>query len=229
MSKLLASWFVLIAFTTTSNNGLLHQMSADAFLMPPQQRLLVQSLPSFKDTIVGKSPWMTHRENAKAMPTQPPFCCMTIKSPREKIRAIGYLLRQRLDTAKAAGVAQPKTALFQNNRSVLILYSRIGFLGHSGLLLVSTVLVVMVKQLWKTLQQQRAQSQSQSLSQTNAHSKDDIDTDTVASAGVMDRCPWPFIFTHDPIQGLKDTPTWIVVVWVALWRLLKVGNKAKLV
>eukprot|EP00980_Cylindrotheca_fusiformis_P013679 scaffold3515_cov126-Cylindrotheca_fusiformis.AAC.28 len=33
--------------------------------------------------------------------------------------------------------------------------------------------------------------------------------DQVQAGGVLDRCPWPFIFFHDPKQGLKDPPTWV--------------------
>jgi heme oxygenase len=31
------------------------------------------------------------------------------------------------------------------------------------------------------------------------------------------RCPWPFVFMHDPIMGLQDYQTWIVVGLVLCW------------
>jgi len=43
--------------------------------------------------------------------------------------------------------------------------------------------------------------------------------------GMMDRCPWPFIISHDPVQFMKDPPTWIVLTWLALWRMVKLTSK----
>jgi heme oxygenase (biliverdin-producing, ferredoxin) len=37
---------------------------------------------------------------------------------------------------------------------------------------------------------------------------------TVAKGG---RCPWPFVFFHDPLQGLQDYQTWIVVGLLMAW------------
>jgi len=31
------------------------------------------------------------------------------------------------------------------------------------------------------------------------------------------RCPWPFVFAHDPVQGIKDWQTWLVVALVVAW------------
>jgi len=31
------------------------------------------------------------------------------------------------------------------------------------------------------------------------------------------RCPWPFVFAHDPVQGLQDWQTWIVVGLLLAW------------
>eukprot|EP00977_Amphora_coffeiformis_P007381 scaffold1598_cov192-Amphora_coffeaeformis.AAC.1 len=39
--------------------------------------------------------------------------------------------------------------------------------------------------------------------------------------GIMNRCPWPFVISHDPKQFLKDSPTWMIVTWIALRRILK--------
>jgi hypothetical protein len=91
-----------------------------------------------------------------------------------------------------------------NMRSIL-LQANLGVFGHTGLLLASTVLVLVMQQLFRTIQQFR---KGQELQATR-------------SGGMMDRCPWPFIFTHDPIQGFKDPPTWIILIWIALWRIIK--------
>lgn len=31
------------------------------------------------------------------------------------------------------------------------------------------------------------------------------------------RCPWPFVFAHDPVQGLQDWQTWIVMGLILAW------------
>jgi hypothetical protein len=91
------------------------------------------------------------------------------------------------------------------NIGSILLQANLGFLGHTGLLLASTVLVLLMQQLFRTIQQFRKGQEVQ---------------DTT-SGGIMSRCPWPFIFTHDPIQGIKDPPTWILLTWIALWRIIK--------
>lgn len=77
-------------------------------------------------------------------------------------------------------------------------YYSIGFFGHSSLLLLSTLLVMIAKQVFFS---------------TGDSSEE--------QAGIMDRCPWPFIFFHDPKQGMKDSGTWVLITWFALWRILK--------
>jgi len=86
------------------------------------------------------------------------------------------LLSLRLNTLEAVGLRtkrpkQKQSVLFASSLSSAAL----GLRGHSGLLLVSTVIVMLVKAFWKTVQQFR-----------------DIDSETIEeeSAGVMDRCPW---------------------------------------
>lgn len=46
--------------------------------------------------------------------------------------------------------------------------------------------------------------------------------------GVMDRCPWPFIFFHDPKQGFKDPPTWTALLYITIWRCIKAYQAFKL-
>jgi hypothetical protein len=74
-------------------------------------------------------------------------------------------------------------------------------LGHTGLILASTLLVKSIYQLFIV-------------------KKAETDKEPQA-AGIMNRCPWPFIFFHAPIQGFKDSSTWVVVTWIALWRIAK--------
>ena len=37
------------------------------------------------------------------------------------------------------------------------------------------------------------------------------------TAGKTGRCPWPFVFFHDPLQGMQDYQTWIVVGLLLCW------------
>ena len=80
--------------------------------------------------------------------------------------------------------------------------TKLGFWGHFGLSLTSIVLVKSVYRLFI-------------LKQNN-------ETEEVSNeqpAGILNRCPWPFIFFHDYKQGFKDSPTWMVVTWIILWKL----------
>jgi hypothetical protein len=41
---------------------------------------------------------------------------------------------------------------------------------------------------------------------------------TTATTNNDKRCPWPFIFAHDPAQGMKDWQTWAFIFIVfAVW------------
>lgn len=31
------------------------------------------------------------------------------------------------------------------------------------------------------------------------------------------RCPWPFVFAHDPVQGMQDWQTWVLIGLVLVW------------
>lgn len=114
-------------------------------------------------------------------------------------------LVSRLDTLNAARLSNTNAS--QRDHGILL--SGIGLVGHSGLLLASTILVMLAKAFWKTVQQSR-----------DVHSG----PDEAISSGPMDRCPWPFIFSHDPMQGIKDPPTWILITWYTLWRILKASR-----
>jgi len=41
--------------------------------------------------------------------------------------------------------------------------------------------------------------------------------DETAEKEKVGRCPWPFVFFHDPITGMKDYQTWIVLAIVCSW------------
>lgn len=82
----------------------------------------------------------------------------------------------------------------------------IGFWGHSGLALLSFVLV---KAVYAAIRASRESNDGDDQQQQQQ------------PAGILNRCPWPFIFFHDIKQGFKDSPTWMVVTWVALWRIIK--------
>jgi hypothetical protein len=74
----------------------------------------------------------------------------------------------------------------------------IGFFGQSGLLLLSILLVTFVTTVFFP------------------------SPEGERPAGILNRCPWPFVVFHDPKQFLKDSPTWMCVTWVALWRITKI-------
>mmetsp|Transcript_8057 Transcript_8057/g.9723 ORF Transcript_8057/g.9723 Transcript_8057/m.9723 type:complete len:251 (-) Transcript_8057:631-1383(-) len=97
--------------------------------------------------------------------------------------------------------------LLHSNSSSVSSSLRLGFWGHSGLLLVSTLVVTLLKKVFSFSSAEVQQEQQQ--------------------AGILNRCPWPFIFFHDVKQGMKDTPTWITLTWIGLWRLLKFAGRAK--
>jgi hypothetical protein len=120
-------------------------------------------------------------------------------------KSFGVRLWQRMDTLDAAGLRHVPTATSPNSNAA----SSIGvFFGHSGLFLLSTIIVSTVKRFMPPP------------TATDVEPKQ-------AQAGIMNRCPWPFIFFHDPKEGFKDSPTWIVLVWIALWRGWKYCLAAK--
>ena len=41
--------------------------------------------------------------------------------------------------------------------------------------------------------------------------------------GHSKRCPWPFVFAHDPVQGMQDWQTWVFIGLILVW----VWNTAK--
>ena len=79
----------------------------------------------------------------------------------------------------------------------------IGLVGHVGIMSIATLVV---KRLYRSF-----------------FLKEDE-----PSVGVMERCPWPFVFFHDPKQGLKDTPTWITLLYIIIWRCVKAYQAFKL-
>jgi hypothetical protein len=73
----------------------------------------------------------------------------------------------------------------------------IGFFGHSGLAVAS---IVLVRLFYAVL---------------FPKSPDEAPT------GIMNRCPWPFILSHDPKQFFKDSPTYMVLTYFILSRVVK--------
>jgi hypothetical protein len=68
------------------------------------------------------------------------------------------------------------------------------------------------------------------MGQNNKKSQPAIDPGTTATHNTNNtnhknsskRCPWPFVFMHDPMQGFKDWQTWwlvgLILAWVwSLW------------
>ena len=44
------------------------------------------------------------------------------------------------------------------------------------------------------------------------------------SAHEGSRCPWPFVFAHDPKQGMQDYQTWVVIALTTCWIWSKTPN-----
>jgi hypothetical protein len=117
------------------------------------------------------------------------------------LRAAG-LVPKETTTKGAATATSTRTRAFVVQSLVVIPVNRttkIGFWGHFGLFLISTMLV---KTIYRAF----------ILKATG--------DDTAKPAGIMNRCPWPFIFFHDIKQGFKDSPTWVVMMYMVLWRVL---------
>jgi len=60
----------------------------------------------------------------------------------------------------------------------------------------------------------RMNPSSRSVGTTN-HAQQQSSTATVNNQK-KERCPWPFIFSHDPFTGVQDWQTWITIGLVAL-------------
>eukprot|EP00978_Attheya_sp_CCMP212_P030028 scaffold108964_cov53-Attheya_sp.AAC.1 len=118
-------------------------------------------------------------------------------SKSQAIKDFSSRVLDRLDTSASIRKNEDSSSASQLH------IAAIGFFGHSGMFLVSCILVKLVY---------------------SAVSSSD-DTPKPQYAGIMNRCPWPFIIFHDPKQFLKDSPTWVVVVWVSLWRIIKFASK----
>jgi hypothetical protein len=48
-----------------------------------------------------------------------------------------------------------------------------------------------------------------------------------SNKNMFDECPWPFTLFHDPVKFLKDSSTWIVLVWVALCQVYSFVMKVR--
>ena len=135
-----------------------------------------------------------------------------------ELRGCGYALWTRLGTLDAAGLTQSvvgsnrngESSAHSNARPLLSLATTLGFVGHAGLLLVSTLIINIIKALFFT----KAPTEEEELLASTGDAPP-------KQSGMMDRCPWPFIFFHDPKQGLKDSPTWVMVCWYCLYRVWK--------
>eukprot|EP00563_Minutocellus_polymorphus_P020966 CAMPEP_0197733562 /NCGR_PEP_ID=MMETSP1434-20131217/43963_1 /TAXON_ID=265543 /ORGANISM="Minutocellus polymorphus, Strain CCMP3303" /LENGTH=200 /DNA_ID=CAMNT_0043320935 /DNA_START=381 /DNA_END=984 /DNA_ORIENTATION=- len=134
-------------------------------------------------------------------------------------RAIGRgrALWKRLDTLEASGLAQHAGMKDSNEmtrgdiaRPLLSAATVHGVVGHAGLFALSILIVNIVKAIFFT--KPPTEEEELLASTGDAQSK---------QGGMMDRCPWPFIFFHNPKQGMKDSPTWVVVCWYVLYRAWK--------
>ena len=129
----------------------------------------------------------------------------------------GSSLWKRLDTRESSGLAKyvsikesNRVASSHTLRPLLSSATSLGIVSHTGLLLVSALIVNIVKAIFVTKQPTEEE-------ELLASSGDKLPK----QGGMMDRCPWPFIFFHDPKQGMTDSPTWVVVCWYCLYRVWK--------
>ena len=142
------------------------------------------------------------------------------------LRNRGYALWKRLDTLEAAGMSHSVVRSQRNGgssahtkiRPLLSSATTLGFVGHAGLFLVSTLIINIIKALFFT--KPPTEEEELLASTGDAPQK---------QSGMMDRCPWPFIFFHDPKQGMKDSPTWVMVCWYCLYRIWKFRSAAGVV
>ena len=133
-------------------------------------------------------------------------------------RSRGYALWKRLDTLDAAGLSHAVvgskrtegSSAHSNARPLLSSATTLGYVGHAGLLLVSTLIINIIKAVFFT----KPPTEEEELLASTGDAP-------LKQSGMMDRCPWPFIFFHDPKQGLKDSPTWVMICWYCLYRLWK--------
>jgi hypothetical protein len=88
----------------------------------------------------------------------------------------------------------------------------IGFLGHSGLIFIS---IVLVRRVYGAIR-------SHQISSTSSK-----DIPPPPPAGILDRCPWPFVVFHDVRQFFRDSPTWVTLLYVVLWRAIKMAQKSR--
>lgn len=129
----------------------------------------------------------------------------------------GCALWKRLGTLESSGLTGYPSIKESNrmtrshtSRPLLSSATSLGIASHAGLLLGSTLFVNIVKAIFFT----KPPTEEEELL---ASSGDELPK----QSGMMDRCPWPFIFFHDPKQGMKDSPTWVVVCWYILYRVWK--------
>lgn len=135
--------------------------------------------------------------NLPSLSTETPPCHILI-AKNSKVCIRDYPL-------SAVGLKHPQKTVPKNSAllSTTLLLPPIGILGHAALLSLATIVVKICKKFFS--------------SSDNA----------VQAGGMLDRCPWPFIFFHDPRQGLKDSQTWTTIVYLALWRCLKLYQAAR--
>jgi hypothetical protein len=177
----LLRYFVVSALLVINGFGV-------AFTVP----VVIQPFPkqAFKTSVMAMNdPIMVPRHRTRRT-------VMRGLSKSKAIKGLSSRVFCRLDTSASMRKNEDSSA------SAQLHIAAIGFFGHSGLFLVSCILV---KLLYSAVSSS--------------------DTPKPQQAGIMNRCPWPFIIFHDPKQFLKDSPTWVVVVWVSLWRIIKFASK----
>ena len=126
----------------------------------------------------------------------------------QRTTAAGRLLGRFLDTTADTAMTTKRRATNERKQSTGILVSStLGIVGkNTGLMVLSILLVKGVYAIFFPR-----------------------DKSVEQPAGILNRCPWPFVIFHDPKQFLKDSPTWMVVTWILLGRILKASRSVPVV
>lgn len=171
--------------------------------------VLLLSLLLWKQQLQGTWAWMMPRTLTTT--TSSHQARTTLSSPLSLILSTRNDQNARLSLFQVQTYVPTRTATTTSRTKLAASPTSVvslGFWGNTGLVMLSIALVKAVYALVAATSKKN-----------QAGDKDEADNPP--PAGILNRCPWPFIFFHDVKQGLKDSPTWMVVAFVVLRMLVK--------
>ena len=173
--------------------------------------VLLLSLLLWKQQLQGTWAWMMPRTLTTTTTTSSHQARTTLSSPlslilstRNNKSARLKLFPTQTNVPTRTTTTTSRTKLAAAPTSV----ASLGFWGNAGLVMLSIALVKAVYALVAVAAKKN-------------HADDEDEANNPPPAGILNRCPWPFIFFHDVKQGFKDSPTWMVVAFVVLRMLVK--------